>query len=606
MRLYQTCAVVCSCALAAMVCRAANVSAPAKVAASASAAKPARSPGLALARSLSLRDRIAQLIIVTTYGDYPRSDDPEYKTLARLIRQDHVGGFIVANRVRNGSVMNANPFEMGAFINRMQRLARTPLLVASDFEHGASMRVSETAKFPYFMAYGAAHDIDETQALGAATAREARALGVNWIFAPDADVNNNPDNPIINTRSYGADPQKVASGVAAFIEGAHSDRRNYVLVTAKHFPGHGDTAEDSHMQLARLEQPRERIESVELVPFRAAIEHGVDSIMTAHMSVPAFEPEPIPATVSKGILTGLLREELGYTGLIVTDAMNMQGVASLYSQGEAAVRAIEAGADMILMPSDPEVCIRALLEAVQSGRISRRRIDESAARVLAAKQRVGLFRTRFVNLDQISDKIKDPALEQAAQTVADQAITVLKDDQHLFPIPDPDAACLVIITDGPFSTHGQALMTELGGHIPALKTYMANAMMPDDVLAAITADSSHCKRIYVAAFVAVAAYRGSVELQGPLSIFLRNLIHGPAPVALVSLGNPYLVRDFPTVAAYATTFSTTVTSETAAAQAILGDIAISGKTPVSIPGFAKMGDGLAVPAKPKLASNQPR
>lgn len=292
--------------------------------------------------NLSLRDRIAQMIIVRGYGDYPPSTNAEYTRFVHWVRDLHVGGFIVAGRIRDGNVIPAQPFEMVAFINHMQRMAKTPLLIGSDFERGASMRVAETAKFPYMMAFGAARDLDATRELGAATAREAHALGVTWVFAPDADVNNNPDNPIINTRSFGEDPQAVAANVSAFIEGAHSDPGNYILVTAKHFPGHGDTAEDSHMQLARLDQPKERIESVELVPFRAAIQHGVDAVMTAHLAVPAFEPEQIPATLSRNILTGLLRKELGFKGLVVTDAMEMKAVTSLYSSGEAAVRAVEA------------------------------------------------------------------------------------------------------------------------------------------------------------------------------------------------------------------------------------------------------------------------
>ncbi len=567
----------------------------------AAAVRPSVPP---LLRSLSLHDRIAQLIIVRAYGDYPRSDDPEYKTLLRLVHEDRVGGFIVANRVRDGSVINAQPFEMAAFINHMQRMARTPLVIASDFERGASMRVSETAGFPYFMAYGAAHDISATRELGAATARQARALGVNWVFAPDADVNNNPDNPIINTRSYGENPQAVAAGVSAFIEGAHSDPRNYVLVTAKHFPGHGDTAEDSHMQLATLDQPKERIESLELVPFRAAISQGVDSIMTAHMAVAAFEPDRIPATVSQKILTGLLRDELGFQGLIVTDAMDMQGVASLFSQGEAAVRAVEAGADVILMPSDPEACIRALMEAVRSGRISRRRIDASAARILRAKQRVGLFRTRLVNLDDLSNTIKNPAFEETAQVVADQAVTVLKDDQHLFPMPDDDGSCLVIMSEGAFPTRGRELDARLESQRPALKIYATNTSTPDGVLDAVVADASHCKRIYVASFITVSAGRGSVALEPRLSSLLHGLIQSKVPLALISLGNPYLARDFPDVGSYATTFSTSITSEIAAARAISGEMPITGKSPVTIPGFAKAGDGIDVPASPKTASNR--
>ncbi|MBV9304027.1 MAG: hypothetical protein JOY53_18100 [Acidobacteriaceae bacterium] len=556
-----------------------------------------------LIRSLSLHDRIAQLIIVRAYGDYPCADEPEYKRLVRWVREDRVGGFIVANRIQDGAVINAQPFEMAAFINHMQRLARTPLLIAADFERGASMRVAETAKFPYLMAYGAARDMTATKELGAATAREARALGIRWVFAPDADVNNNPDNPIINVRSFGEDPQAVANGVSAFIEGAHSDPSNYVLVTAKHFPGHGDTAEDSHMQLAKLDQPKERIESVELVPFRAAVEHGADSIMTAHMEVPAFDQQGVPATVSENVLTGLLRNEIGFRGLIVTDAMDMQGLASLYSQGEAAVRAIEAGADALLMPSDPEACIHALMAAVTSGRISRRRIDASAAKVMAAKQEVGLLRSRFVNLDFISDQTKDPGYEQIAQTIADRAVTLVKDDKRLFPLPDPNA-CLIVMSEGEFSQRGQTLVTELRRGAPGIRSYIAHPEMPNPILEAIGRDASTCKEIYVAAFVTVAAYRGSVALQGGLNSLMNALVHGPVPVGLISLGNPYLLREFPDVSSYAATFSTTATSEIAAARAILGEIPITGKMPVSIPGFARIGDGLDVPAKAKVASNR--
>lgn len=556
-----------------------------------------------LLRSLSLHDRIAQLIIVRGYGDYPPADNVEYRTFTRWIRQDHVGGFIVAGRIRDGNVISAQPFEMAVFINHMQRLSKTPLLVASDFERGASMRVAETAKFPYLMAFGAAHDLPATRELGAATAREARALGVTWVFAPDADVNNNPDNPIINVRSYGEDPEAVAAGVSAFIDGAHSNPGDYVLVTAKHFPGHGDTAEDSHMQLAKLDEPKQRIESLELVPFRAAIQHNVDSIMTAHMTVPAFEPEPIPATVSERVLTGLLRDELAFKGLVVTDALEMQGIASLYTQGEAAVRAIEAGADVLLMPTDPEVCIRSIMSAVRGGRISRQRIDSSAAKLLAAKQRVGLFRTRLVNLDAISNQIEDSKIDELAQRVAEKAVTLVRDDKHLFPVPAPDGSCLVVMGESEFSQRGEILSRELRHGMPTLKTYVVNSKTPAAVLSAIAIDASQCKQIYVAAFVTVSANRGSVALEGGLNAFMNALVHGTAPVALISLGNPYLLRDFPDVAAYAATFSSSTSSESAAAKAILGEIPIAGKMPVSIPGLAKIGDGIDVPAKPKPASN---
>jgi beta-N-acetylhexosaminidase len=562
----------------------------------------ASSTGIALARRLTLRDRIAQLIVVRGYGDYLPSDNAEYKRLTHYIRDLHIGGMIVANRIRNGEVINARPYEMAAFLNHLQKMSRTPLLMGSDFERGASMRVAQTANYPYMMAYGAAHDLAAVRELGAATAREARALGIQWVFAPDADVNNNPDNPIINTRSFGEDPQAVAERVSAFIEGAHQDPGNYVLVAPKHFPGHGDTAQDSHMQLAKIDQPKERLESVELVPFRDASKHGADAIMTAHLSVPAFEPQNIPATVSKNILTNLLRDEIGFKGLVVTDAMDMQGVASLFSPGEATVRAIEAGADVILMPPDPEASIKGLLSAVQSGRLSEKRITESAGRVLAAKQKTGLFRSRLVDLDAIADGIQDPKLDALAQRVADEAFTLVKDGKQMFPASDPAAACFVVLTEGRFSTRGQTFLNEVTRRNSAIKTFVANPAMPDAELAAIGAALKDCKQVYVAAFITVEAYRGSVALEGGLSGFINNLVKAGPPVALISLGSPYLLRNFPDVSAYAATFSTTRTAEMAAARAVFGEIAIQGKLPVSIPGIATLGDGIQVPLKPAGAS----
>jgi beta-N-acetylhexosaminidase len=564
----------------------------------------AASDGLALARRLTLDDRIAQMIIVRGYGDYLRSDSREYKTLTHYIRDLHIGGMIVANRIRDGEVINAQPYEMAAFLNHLQRMSHTPLFMASDFERGASMRVAETARYPYLMAYGAAHDLAAVRDLGQATAREARALGIQWVFAPDADVNNNPDNPIINTRSFGEDPQAVAQNVVAFIEGAHSNPENYVLVAPKHFPGHGDTAEDSHMQLARIDQPKERMESVELVPFRAAAAHGADAIMTAHLSVPAFEPKPIPATVSKNILTNLLRDEIGFKGLIVTDAMDMQGVTSLFGPGEAAARAVEAGADVILMPPNPEAAIRGIAAAVKSGRISGQKITESAARILAAKQRTGLFRSRLVNLDSIADRVLDPQLEALAQRAASEAFTLVKDDKQLFPITDPANACIVAVTEGQFSSRGKVLLTEVRRRSPSTKTFVANPAMPDAELAAIGSAISSCSRIYIAAFITVGAYRGSVALEGGLNGFVTGVVKSNAPVALISLGSPYLLRYFPDVSAYAATFSTSRSSEIATARAIFGEIAIQGKLPVSIPDLAKLGDGIQVPKKPVRASEE--
>jgi beta-N-acetylhexosaminidase len=545
------------------------------------------------------------MIVVRGYGDYPPSDQPEYKRFLHWIRDDRVGGFIVAGRIKDGNIIPAQPFEMAVFINHMQHLARTPLFVASDFERGASMRVAETAKFPYLMAFGAARDLNAIRQLGSATAHEARTLGVNWVFAPDSDVNNNPLNPIINMRSFGEDPAAVAEDVGAFIDGAHSDPHTYVLLSAKHFPGHGDTSQDSHMQLATLDQPKERIESVELMPFRAAIAHGVDSIMTAHLAVPSIEPQPIPATLSHNILTGLLKDELGYKGLVVTDALEMQAVASLFSPGEAAVRAVEAGADVLLMPLDPDASIKAIEAAIASGRLTRRRIDESAAKVLAAKQKLGLYRgMRYVKLDSIADDLQANELDQLAEHVAEKAITVTKDTKQMFLSGPGEGACLVLLNEYQFTSRGELLVRSIRQGLPTAKVYVTNSGMPDSVLAAVAADTAaNCKRIYAAAFVTVSANRGSVAMEGGLNGFLSQMMHGPVPVALIALGNPYLLSTFPDVAAYAAAFSTAPSSEIAVARAILGQIPLTGRLPVSIPGIAKYGDGLDVPERPNTASN---
>ncbi|HZU24933.1 MAG TPA: glycoside hydrolase family 3 N-terminal domain-containing protein, partial [Bryobacteraceae bacterium] len=479
---------------------------------------------------------------------------------------------------------------------RLQKSSRIPLLVGADFERGASMRVNSTVPWPANMAFGAARDAAAVREEGAETAREARALGVNWVFAPDADVNNNPDNPIINTRSYGEDPQQVARLVQAYIEGAHSDRARPILVTAKHFPGHGDTAEDSHMGLARLDATHEHIETVELVPFRAAIAAGVDAIMTAHMAVPALEPQNIPATVSRAVLTGVLRNELGFHGLVVTDAMDMLGLSKMFDSGEASVRALEAGVDMLLIPSNPEQAIAGVVAAVRSGRISRARLDESVARVLDAKIRLGLTRRRTVDVEAVGDTIDDPHVLDIAQRVADEAVTLLKNEKLAVPLAAPANSCLSVLTGGRYSQYGRQMMHDFRETAPGMKISVFDPSTPAAELQRAAQEDAPCAANIVAAFAGPSAYKGNVALPDDLAAFVNTLTKGTAPVVMVALGNPYLLRSFPNVSAYLATFSTATTSETAAVRALLGRIPINGHTPVSIPGFAAIGDGIQLPA----------
>ncbi|HLJ50077.1 MAG TPA: glycoside hydrolase family 3 N-terminal domain-containing protein [Bryobacteraceae bacterium] len=547
-------------------------------------------------KAMPLREKVAQLIVMPCYGESVNVRSAQFKHYQHLVRDLKIGGLIVVGHTVNGSVRAAEPYAMAAFLNRMQRLAKVPLLVSADFERGASMRVASTTAWPYNMAFAAARDLEDTRFEGAFTAKEASALGVNWVFAPDADVNNNPDNPIINIRSYGENPDEVAAHVRAYIEGAHSDPKVQVLITAKHFPGHGDTAQDSHMGLARLDAPKERIESVELKPFRAAVAAKVDSIMTAHLAVPALEPENIPATVSSAILTGVLRNELDFQGIIATDAMDMKGLSEMFSTGEAAVRAIEAGADVLLMPLKAEDAINGVVAAVQSGRISKQRLDQSVLRVLSAKARVGLAKRKVVDLDQIAEVIGSPEADERAEAVADHAVTLVRNDGDLFPVRSAENACTLVLSESRSGQQGRRMIDEIHKRSPRMKVTLLDPGMSKADLDAVAQGTASCGAVYVAAFVSVAAYRGDVALAGEYPGLVNTLTSGHAPVAMIALGNPYLIRSFPGVKAYATTFSTTSTSENAAVKAMFGEISLTGRLPVTIPGIAKYGDGIQLPA----------
>src|SRR5580700_7678173 len=412
-------------------------------------------------KGMTLRDEVAQLVFIPFYGQAPNSRTRAYRNFMRLIHDAKVGGLILLNASNGRVTVKAEPYALAAFLNRMQRFAKVPLMVGADFERGASMRVNGVTVFPHAMAFGAAGDPELSRFEGEVTAREARALGIQWVYYPVADVNNNPDNPIINIRSFGEDPQAVAAHVKAFIEGAHADKKNYILATAKHFPGHGDTSVDTHLNLATIPADMDRLEKLELVPFKAAIEANVDAIMTAHIAVPALAPPDLPATLSPAILTDLLRKQLGFTGLVVTDALEMGGIAKGYSAGEASVRALEAGADTLLMPADPDQAINAVMAAIASGRLTRLRIETSVLKILAAKEKVGLDRKRFVDLEAIGDVIDSPEANEKAQEIADHAVTLVRNGGNLIPLASPEKTCYVVLPESRFSAEGQVFIQQV-------------------------------------------------------------------------------------------------------------------------------------------------
>jgi beta-glucosidase-like glycosyl hydrolase/CubicO group peptidase (beta-lactamase class C family) len=535
-------------------------------------------------KQLSLRDKVAQLVQVRVMGRYLHRQSSDFLRLAVEVQENKVGGVIL---------FAGNVYESAVLLNRLQDISPLPLIVSADFERGVSFRIADTTSFPWTMAIGATGSEEYAFQQGAITAREARALGVHWIFAPVMDVNNNPDNPVINIRAYGEDPRLVARLGAAFIRGCQA---NGALTTAKHFPGHGDTATDTHIGLAVVPSDSARLESVELVPFRSAVEAGVDSIMTAHVAVPKMTGKPdIPATLSPEILTDLLRRTLNFKGLVVTDAMEMGGITTRFWTGEAAVRAFKAGADMILLPPDTTVAIDEIVRAVQRGEISEAQINTSLGRVLTVKTRLGLHRRRTVPVEQIDQVIAAPESLRVAQEIADHSITLLRDQNRMLPLNPLGTSRVFSLTLSSDLDAAPIFQSELRRRLPSVRTASADSRPAPQMVESIGKSAREADVIVCATVVRVVSGRGNVALPDSQRTLVERLISSGKPIIWVAFGNPYVLRLFPEVPGYMCTFSYSDVSQVAAAKALTGEIAISGKMPVSIPGLSRVGEGLQIP-----------
>src|SRR5229473_2961870 len=385
-------------------------------------------------RKLSLEEKVGQLFMIWVRAEFLNVNSPEYLQLRDSMRKYHLGSFAMTVRWDPPFLYRNQPYEAAELLNRLQQDSKLPLLIAADFERGVTMRLHGTTDFPHAMAFGAAGKLEYAEAFGRITAQEARAIGVHWNFFPDADVNSNPANPIINTRSFGENPQQVGDLVTAYIRGA---RANGMLTTVKHFPGHGDTATDSHLSVAQVTGDRARLQSVELPPFRRAIEAGVDSVMVAHVTVPALESDPNRvATTSPAIVTGLLKNQLGFQGIVVTDALDMAGLTRLYAAniGRAAVDAFKAGSDLLLIPADLDASYKAVLEAVRSGEIPQSQLDASVLKLLKAKASMGLHKARLVDVNALPDMVGRPENLAIGQQISDDAVTLVRDNGKLLPL----------------------------------------------------------------------------------------------------------------------------------------------------------------------------
>lgn len=566
-------------------------------------------------RRMSLEEKVGQLISVGVNATFLNQESDAYRTLKHHIEDNKVGGIILFR----GPV-----YESVILVNRMQQLAKYPLLISADLEAGAGMRFDDTVNFPWNMAVAATGNPDYARRQGEITAREARALGIQQIFAPVVDVNNNAANPVINVRSYGEDPNDVARFAAAFTEGAQAAG---AIATAKHFPGHGDTAVDSHRGLPEINVSRDRLNNVEFVPFQASINAGIASVMVGHIALPqidstAIKPLPrtikgkaidtdeageiidekatMPATMSP-VMGNILRNDLKFPGLIVTDALSMSGLTIYFTPEEAAVRALEAGADMLLKPADVDAAFRGVSDAVKSGRVSETRVEESARKIMAAKYDLGLVEQRLTPVDTIDRVVGSKDVLKLAAEISEHAVTLVRDENKLVPLKDlkPETKIFnLAVTNGDDRVWiANPFIAKLNNSGVKVETVVLDERSsPQDVQKAIERATS--------ADLVIASLYGrvrsgqvsSVGIPEPGARALSAVIAAKKPVVGISFGNPYLLQSFPGLRTYLVAYGDMPSLQNAVARALAGEIDINGKLPISLPGLYPRGTGIQVKA----------
>jgi beta-N-acetylhexosaminidase len=561
---------------------------------------------------------VGQLIVPRFESTFISTDSDEWDRLTTLVRDLHVGGVIafggsvavppVALNPTYQGVTLGQPLELAVTLNRLQALAAVPLLAGADFEYGLGMRLEGATRFPRAMPLGAVDDPALAREVGRATAVEARAVGIHVNFAPVADVNDNPRNPVINTRSFGEDPARVGALVAAYVDGLQSAG---VLGALKHFPGHGNTDVDTHLGLARLPGDRARLDAVELVPFKAGLQAGAAAVMVGHLEVPALDPTPGPATFSGPIVTGVLRQELGFGGLVYSDSLLMDAVARMAAPGEVAVRTLQAGIDVVLDPADPRAAYDGVRQALAAGTLTRARLEASARRVLTAKARLGLHRQRAVPIERVPDHLGTRASRDLARRVAERALTLVKDEQGQVPLTLPrDRAILYLsVLDYPAGWRNAApsrtLIPELRKRWPRVEAVEVSDRSTPGELEMVRALAARSDALVAGLFVRASSGSGRQDLSPGVARLLQDLAAAAGrrsqPFVAASFGSPYVAAALPSIPAMLLTYDFGDEPELSVVRALAAEAPVRGTLPIALPGLFPIGHGLTRPGQSSAA-----
>ncbi|MCF8412502.1 MAG: serine hydrolase [Melioribacteraceae bacterium] len=523
---------------------------------------------------LTIEEKCAQLIIASASTYMLEDGNEEYFRLENLVKNTKVGGLIF---------FKGNLKEQVLLTNKLQAFSETPLIIAADYERGLGMRIEDAVEFPYNMALAATGDTNLTYELAKLTAQEARKIGVHWNFAPIVDVNHDYRNPIINIRSFSENPEIVANHATAYIRGM---RDGGMISTAKHFPGHGATDVDSHNEIPTIEQSLDDLELLDIKPFEDAIQAGVHSIMIGHLTIPALEEEEsLPATFSKNIITKVLKEKLGFQGLVITDAMNMHSITNNYSHKEAAVKSILAGNDVVLFPADPVEAAQGLIEAVKDETLSQQRIETSLRKLLIAKKWLGLDTLNSVDTTIFQSGLISEYHKNIARQVARKAITLVKNENNLIPINPEKYKKIVSISFLTSYRKKDDLFFEkfLPQEIEGVEQYQIVRRSKKRDFRNARALVDKADLIILPLFISVRSFEGSVDIFDEYKELLKYIFKKNKPTITISLGNPYLLAQLPDVKNYICSFGAVDVSQQAAIEGVMGKYKIDGKLPVSIP-----------------------